>query len=87
MLFLASGEVRGHAKATEQRFSYGHGDAVGVLDAFSAAPRWYDATVHRSVTALRIELDDMLEVVGDHPELQAEIFMRMGGAALRALDR
>ncbi|UJR83049.1 cyclic nucleotide-binding domain-containing protein [Sandaracinus amylolyticus] len=86
-LLLASGEVIGHAREPDQSFVYRRGDAVGLLDAFAAAPRWYGATVQRAASALRIEIDDLLEIVGDHPELQDEVFQRMGGAALRALDR
>ncbi|AKF04391.1 cyclic nucleotide-binding domain-containing protein [Sandaracinus amylolyticus] len=86
-LLLASGEIIGRAREPDQTFVHRRGDAAGLLDAFAATPRWYDATVQRTASALRIERDDLLEIIGDHPALQDEMFQRMGGAALRALDR
>lgn len=79
-LVISSGKILGRGKARE--VTYGHGDFVGLLDATAQAPRHYDATVLEHVTALRIELDDLIRVMVDHPEFQDDLLHQLGVAAL-----
>lgn len=79
-LILSSGKIVGRSENHE--VTYGHGDMIGLLDATAQVPRWYDAAVTEHVTALRLEMDDLVQVVVDHPEFQDELLHQLGVAAL-----
>lgn len=79
-LILASGKIVGRSE--DREFTYGHGDMMGLLDATAQIPRWYDASVTEHVIALRLELDDLIRVVVDHPEFQDDLLHQLGVTAL-----
>ncbi len=81
-LVISSGVVEG--RSDERDFSFGHADTIGLLDVSAQVPRHYDAKVIEHVTALRIEGDDLLRVVQDHPEFQDDLLHTLGVAALAA---
>lgn len=79
-LVVSSGTIVG--RSDEREFTFGHGDLIGLLDATAQVARHYDATVTEHVTALRIDLDDLIRVVVDHPEFQDDLLHQLGVAAL-----
>ena len=62
-------------------FRYGAGGAVGGLEAFAGARRWYDAVADAPIVALRTRQDDLFDMFEDNHELAFD-FLAMLAADL-----
>ena len=71
---LLSGEVQLDATDGLRPATAGGGDTVGSFSALAGARPGGDATVTRSGTALRIDRDDLFELLGDRPEMLRQLF-------------
>ena len=64
---LVKGQVEGRNE--RQSFTFGPGDAVGVLDAMAGVPRWYSARSKNQCVALHLTLESVWDVLEDNPEM------------------
>jgi CRP-like cAMP-binding protein len=62
-------------------FRYGAGFAVGGLEAFAGAPRWYDAVADTPIVALRVRHDELFDMFEDNHEMAFD-FLAMLAADL-----
>ncbi len=71
---ILSGEVQLNATDTARAGTAVGGDTVGSFSALAGPRRGGDATVIRSGEALRIDRDDLFEMLGDRPEMLRQLF-------------
>ena len=67
-----------------QSFTFGPGDALGVLDALAREPRWYGATADDEIVALRIAGEALDDVLEDHVEMGLELLSMLAAQAISA---
>jgi CRP-like cAMP-binding protein len=77
-VLLATGRVRGKA-ADHDPFWFEPGAVVGGVDALSNEPRWYAATAETPVRGLRLQTQNLLDVIEDN--------MAVGMNLLRVIAR
>jgi len=82
---LAQGGVRA-AAPSGQTFRFGPGDTVGFIDCLGAAPRWYTAAASTPVLGLRVDLEELHDVLEDDFELTLECLGAFATQAVRLLD-
>lgn len=65
-------------------FQFGPGDLVGALDTISSLPRWFSARAERTVVALAVERDALMDLVEDQAELGFDV-LRMLAQVLTSI--
>ena len=85
LIVLAQGGVRA-AAPSGQTFRFGPGDTVGFIDCLGAAPRWYTAAASTPVLGLRVDLEELHDVLEDDFELTLECLGAFATQAVRLLD-
>jgi CRP-like cAMP-binding protein len=85
LLVLVQGCVRASAPGG-QTFRFGPGDTVGFIDCLGAAPRWYSAAALSPTLGLRVELQELYDVLEDDFELTLECLGAFATQAVRLLD-
>lgn len=71
--------------ADGQSFAFGPNSSVGGIDSLAGLPRWYGATARTEVTALRSDVENLLDVFEDHPDIGIEM-LRVLARTLMALQ-
>lgn len=71
---LLSGEVRLEASDTQEAAVATGGDTIGSFSALAGPRVGRDATVTQSGIALRIDRDELFELLGDRPEMLRQLF-------------
>jgi CRP-like cAMP-binding protein len=56
-----------------QRFGFGPSSSVGGIDSLAGLPRWYSARAGTDVVALRSDVENLLDVFEDHPDIGIEM--------------
>jgi len=67
-VLLYSGVIRCETERN-QRFFLGPDSVVGGIDSIAGEPRWFRATAHTDIIALRGEVTELIDVIEDHPNL------------------
>lgn len=78
---ILSGEVQLDATDAAAAGTAVSGDTIGSVNALAGARPGGDATVTRSGEALRIDRDDLFEMLGDRPEMLRQLFASVMEAA------
>ncbi|HKU38813.1 MAG TPA: cyclic nucleotide-binding domain-containing protein [Polyangiales bacterium] len=82
--------VRGAVRATTHSglsFQFGPGDLVGALDTLAGDPRWFHAHAERTLVALALERDALLDLVEDQADLGFDILRMLAGVLTRVRER
>jgi CRP-like cAMP-binding protein len=61
----------------QQRFRFGPGVFVASSEALAGAPHWYEARTDSPLLALRVAIEDLIDVFDDHFELAMEMLALM----------
>jgi CRP-like cAMP-binding protein len=85
LLVLVQGSVECSAPGG-QVFRFGPGDTVGFVDCLGATPRWYAAVATAPTLGLRVDLEDLFDVLEDDFELTLECLGAFATQAVRLLD-
>ena len=72
MLVIVRGTVRAET-LNGLSFQFGPGDLVGALDTLAGTPRWFNARAERSVIALSLDRDALLDLVEDQAEVGFDV--------------
>jgi hypothetical protein len=67
-LLLYSGVVRCQTDR-DQEFFLGPDSVVGGIDSIANEARWFRATAHTNIVALRSEVAELIDVIEDHPSM------------------
>ena len=84
LVVLVKGSV--HASAPGQSFRFGPGDTAGLMDGLGAAPRWYSAGAAEPTIGLRVDLEELYDVLEDDFELTLDCLGAFATEAVRLLD-
>ena len=87
LLLVLSGLLQCTADDGRQRFALGSDEVAGALDVLALAPRWYDATVGRRLTAIRMEAVALMDVLEDDPDTAVSALIRFASATAALVDR
>jgi len=82
--------VRGRVQAATSdglSFQFGAGDLVGALDTISGLPRWFNARAERTVVALALERDALLDLVEDQAALGFDVLRMLAQAQTSIRER
>jgi CRP-like cAMP-binding protein len=74
MYAVLSGELTLESSRDKPALTAGPCDVVGVYETFAGVPPAYHASVSRSGIALRIERDDLFDLLGQRPDLMQQLF-------------
>lgn len=83
-LMVISGVVRCQAPHG-QHFAFDPGSTVGGIDSLGALPRWYEARAETELRALRVSVEQLLDVFEDNIEMGVEL-LRVLAMGLRGLQ-
>jgi CRP-like cAMP-binding protein len=83
-LMIVSGTVAGASEDAAQRFRFEPGSYPGLLEAIARVPLWYSAVAETPVTALRIDAEDIIDILEDSAETALE-FMAVVAAQVLEL--
>jgi CRP-like cAMP-binding protein len=81
-----SGSIACVVDGGTHRFRCGPGVFVASSEALAGTPHWYEARVDTALLALRISLEDMIDVFDDHFELAMEMLALMARDLLEVAD-
>jgi CRP/FNR family cyclic AMP-dependent transcriptional regulator len=87
MLLVVNGAVAGSSASRGQRFSFGPGSPLGVLEGFSECARFFDAVTETRVVALQGHVSGLLDVFEDNADIALDYLAVMSRWLLRALER
>lgn len=65
-------------------FRFGLGELVASSEVLAGAPHWYEARAESPLLALRVAMEDLIDVFDDHFELAMEMLALMARALLEA---
>jgi CRP-like cAMP-binding protein len=85
MIILFSGIVECTTEEG-QRFRFGPGDVVGVLDGMANEPRWFTATVLRDLVGLKISIESMYDIFEDNFDIAMDLLQGMAESLMSMFD-
>jgi CRP-like cAMP-binding protein len=86
MLVLVCGSVEGVVDGGRQRFRFGSRASIGGVDALAGAPRWYTATALEPVVALKINIEELMDLFEDHFDLALELLAALSRDILAVFE-
>jgi CRP-like cAMP-binding protein len=72
-LLIVSGSIKGASDDGTQTFRFEPGSYPGLMEAIARVPLWYSATAETPVTALRIDAEDIIDVLEDSADTALEL--------------
>jgi CRP-like cAMP-binding protein len=72
-LLIVSGCVKGASEDATQSFRFEPGSYPGLMEAIARVPLWYSAVAETPVTALRIDAEDIIDVLEDSADTALEL--------------
>ena len=81
-----SGSIACVVDGGTHRFRCGPGVFVASSEALAGAPHWYEARVDTALLALRVSIEDLIDVFDDHFELAMEMLALMARDLLEVAD-
>ena len=72
-LMLMSGVVRCQTEGSSQNFGLDPGSTVGGIDSLADEPRWFSAVAETDVRALRVGVEQLLDVIEDNIDMGIQL--------------